>query len=69
MACFPVIDIPSRLHDEIMAFVDFMTPSAQETRARELVMSTVKEIIQVQFKNCTVSAFGSVAYGLSLPGG
>ncbi len=56
-----------RLHDEVVAFVDFMEPTDQERRARELVIARVSDLVKRRFPTCTVTLFGSVAQNLTLP--
>ena len=58
-----------RLHDEIVAFIQYVQPTPEETSAREKVVKRLTELIQRRFWNCEVKIFGSVAQGLSLPGG
>lgn len=58
-----------RLHDEIVAFVEYMEPTDQERRARELVIARVGDIVKRRFPTSAVTVFGSVAHGLVLPDG
>lgn len=58
-----------RLHDEIVAFIRYVQPTPEETGARERVVKRLTDLIQRRFWNCEVKIFGSVAQGLSLPGG
>ncbi|CAL1694798.1 unnamed protein product [Somion occarium] len=58
-----------RLHDEIVAFVTYVTPTPSERAARELVVATVREIIRRRFPRSEVSIIGSVAHDLYLPNG
>ena len=61
--------ISDRLHHEMVTFLTFVESTAKEERARELVLSKVKAILESRFSRCEVSTYGSVAYGLSLPDG
>lgn len=58
-----------RLHDEIVAFIQYVQPTSEETSAREKVVKRLTDLIQRRFADCEVKIFGSVAQGLSLPGG
>lgn len=58
-----------RLHDEIVAFVQYMKPTPEENTARDKLVTRLTELIQRRFWNCEVKIFGSVAQDLSLPGG
>ncbi|THH01384.1 hypothetical protein EW026_g1322 [Hermanssonia centrifuga] len=56
-----------RLHDEIVAFVEYVRPTRQETSVRELVLAKVEEVIRRCFSNCNITVFGSMAHELYLP--
>lgn len=58
-----------RLHDEIVAFLEYMRPTIQERRARELVTARVTDIVKRRFPTGTVTLFGSAAHDLVLPDG
>ena len=58
-----------RLHDEIVAFMSYVQPTAQEETTRRQVYNFVKETIKRRFKDSEVSLFGSVAHDLCLPDG
>ncbi|KAF9447545.1 Nucleotidyltransferase [Macrolepiota fuliginosa MF-IS2] len=57
-----------RLHNEIMAYVDYMAPTPEEEMVVKLVESHVRAVLQRPFKHCRVHVFGSTATGLRLPG-
>lgn len=58
-----------RLHDEIAAFYRYVCPTDEERRAQQLVTAEVVVLIKRRFQRCEVVTFGSIAHGLSLPGG
>lgn len=58
-----------RLHDEIVAFLQYISPSPAELSARHKVLTRLTEVVQRRFLTSEVKIFGSVAQGLSLPGG
>ncbi|KAI0658403.1 hypothetical protein C8Q70DRAFT_878002, partial [Cubamyces menziesii] len=58
-----------RLHDEIVAFFEYMTPTADERHARAMVIAQVAEVVKRRLPKATVDTFGSVAQDLYLPDG
>ena len=56
-----------RLHDEIVAFFNYMTPTPDERHARAMVIAQVSEVARRRFPKGTVDTFGSVAQNLYLP--
>ncbi|TFK42144.1 hypothetical protein BDQ12DRAFT_710433 [Crucibulum laeve] len=56
-----------RLHDEIVAFTEWMQPTSQETEARERVFQFIVTVIKQQLRDAEVNLFGSSATGLGLP--
>lgn len=59
----------SRLHHEIVAYINYILPTAEEETARRQVFSCVERVIKRRFPKCSVRIFGSVASGLCLPCG
>ncbi|KAI0673903.1 hypothetical protein C8Q78DRAFT_1019773 [Trametes maxima] len=58
-----------RLHDEIVAFFEYMTPTPDERHARAVVIAQVAEVVKRRLPKATVDTFGSVAQDLYLPDG
>ena len=56
-----------RLHDEIVAFYSYMTPTPDERHARAMVISQVSDVVRRRFPKSSVDTFGSVAQNLYLP--
>ena len=56
-----------RLHNEIIAYAAYITPTAQERLARERVIARVGDVVKRRFPDATVTAFGSVAHDLYFP--
>ena len=56
-----------RLHDEIIAFYSYMTPTPDERHARAMVISQVSDVVRRRFPKSSVDTFGSVAQNLYLP--
>ena len=59
----------NRLHDEIVAFFEYMTPTADERHARAMVIAQVAEVVKRRLPKAAVDTFGSVAQDLYLPDG
>lgn len=57
----------SRLHDEIVAYVDYMTPTPEEEIVVAEVGKRVRGVLAKPFRNCQVHTAGSTASGLRLP--
>ncbi|RPD64718.1 Nucleotidyltransferase [Lentinus tigrinus ALCF2SS1-7] len=58
-----------RLHDEIVAFFNYISPTPNETHARGMVIAQVSEVARRRFRDASVETFGSVAQNLYLPDG
>ncbi|EKM61785.1 uncharacterized protein PHACADRAFT_204939 [Phanerochaete carnosa HHB-10118-sp] len=58
-----------RLHDEIVAFMNYATPNATERTVRERLIARLTEIIQRRYWCSDVKVFGSMAQDLSLLSG
>ncbi|PIL31252.1 hypothetical protein GSI_05950 [Ganoderma sinense ZZ0214-1] len=58
-----------RLHDEIVAFYQYISPSPEEAHVRAMVIKLVSDAVQRRFPQGTVDTFGSVAQNLYLPDG
>ncbi|KAM5539924.1 hypothetical protein V8D89_006427 [Ganoderma adspersum] len=58
-----------RLHDEIVAFYQYISPSPEEAHVRAMVIKLVSDSVQRRFPQGTVDTFGSVAQNLYLPDG
>ncbi|KAF7965378.1 hypothetical protein HWV62_44087 [Athelia sp. TMB] len=58
-----------RLHDEIVAYTEYVTPTAQEKDTRTKVFEHIKSAIKTRFPRSEVHLFGSVAHDLCLPDG
>lgn len=68
-SCIQGLAEDCRLHDEIVALVQYVMPTPAEITARQKILTRVAELIQRRFRDCHVDVFGSVAQELSLPGG
>ncbi len=58
-----------RLHDEIVAFYQYISPSPEEAHVRAMVIKLVSDAVHRRFPQGTVDTFGSVAQNLYLPDG
>ncbi|KAI0652626.1 hypothetical protein C8Q79DRAFT_111882 [Trametes meyenii] len=58
-----------RLHDEIVAFLEYIAPTPDERHARAVVIAEVAEVVKRRLPKATVDTFGSVAQDLYLPDG
>ncbi|KAI0713180.1 hypothetical protein C8T65DRAFT_645797 [Cerioporus squamosus] len=58
-----------RLHDEIVAFFNYISPTPNETHARGMVIAQISEVATRRFRGASVETFGSVAQNLYLPDG
>lgn len=56
-----------RLHEEILDFVAFISPTPHETRIAARALSAVQAVIAKVWPECRVEVFGSRANGLVLP--
>jgi non-canonical poly(A) RNA polymerase PAPD5/7 len=57
------------LHEEIKAFVDYVTPTPEEHEMRTLVVECIRRTVVSQWPGSKVSPFGSFETGLYLPQG
>lgn len=60
------VSAEQRLHDEIVAYTTYMQPTAQENRARQMVLTCIQGVVG-HFLDGEVNLFGSCATGLWLP--
>ncbi|PCH34395.1 Nucleotidyltransferase [Wolfiporia cocos MD-104 SS10] len=58
-----------RLHEEVIAYVSYITPSTQERSAREQVIARIVNLTKARFANSTLATFGSTVHDLYLPDG
>ena len=65
----PTSGVLSRLHDEIVAFFNYISPTPNETHARGMVIAQIGEVSRRRFRGANVETFGSVAQNLYLPDG
>ncbi|KZT01176.1 Nucleotidyltransferase [Laetiporus sulphureus 93-53] len=56
-----------RLHDEIVAYVSYIIPTDQERRAREKIVTRVRDVVRKRFPKANLAMFGSTAQNLNLP--
>ena len=57
------------MHDEIVAFFHYISPSPEEAHARAMVIAKISSIVTRRFPQGAVDTFGSVAQNLYLPDG
>jgi non-canonical poly(A) RNA polymerase PAPD5/7 len=55
------------LHEEILDFVDFISPTAAENKRRSFLLLHFQEITKKLWPNASLHVFGSYATGLHLP--
>ncbi|CAH8869045.1 unnamed protein product [Trichobilharzia szidati] len=55
------------LHEEIVDFLDYISPTAEEQFVREMVVARVREVVLSLWPDCKVDIFGSFKTGLYLP--
>ncbi|KAI0354735.1 Nucleotidyltransferase [Trametes cingulata] len=67
--CWVCVTCSNRLHDEIVAFFEFMTPTPEERHARAMVIAQVADVVKRRLPTAAVDTFGSVAQDLYLPDG
>ncbi len=60
-------DVYLHLHNEILDFVRFVSPTPEEKEIRRKVVKKIKEIIQECYPEAMIMIFGSCATGLNLP--
>lgn len=60
-------DISLYLHSEILDFVEFVSPSAEEIQVRKDVVERIRTVVNRAYPHAKVLVFGSCATGLNLP--
>ena len=55
------------MHSEILDFVEFVSPTAEDSVVRTSVIERVRAVISNQYPDAKVCVFGSCATGLNLP--
>jgi non-canonical poly(A) RNA polymerase PAPD5/7 len=63
----PYYILPSRLHREVKAFVEYISPTPVEDEIRELVVQMISKTVTDAFPDAQVHPFGSFATKLYLP--
>ncbi len=60
-----------RLHDEIVAFFNYISPTPDECHARAMVVAKITDVVRMRFNylKASVDIFGSFAQNLYLPDG
>jgi len=58
-----------RLHEEMLDFMNFMSHTKEEVRARRAWVQTITDACRSLWPSCKVRVFGSFFTGLSLPNG
>jgi non-canonical poly(A) RNA polymerase PAPD5/7 len=58
-----------RLHDELMAFADWISPTQKEHETRQMVIHLIRKAIVNQWPDADVHAFGSQNTQLYMPQG
>lgn len=56
-----------RLHREILAYVNYISPTEREHRTRAMIVTMITECIQSIWRDAVVQPFGSFETGLYLP--
>ena len=54
------------LHSEILDFVEFVSPTEDDTRKRKEVVQRIRTVVNKVFPKAKVLVFGSCATGLNL---
>ncbi|KAH7929632.1 hypothetical protein BV22DRAFT_1056505 [Leucogyrophana mollusca] len=62
-------NVAEMLHQEVKAFVNYMSPTSVEDEIRSLIVDLVSKAVQTAFPDARVSPFGSYATKLYLPSG
>ncbi|KAG8921533.1 hypothetical protein FRC02_000181 [Tulasnella sp. 418] len=57
------------LLDEVLSFIDWITPTAVEHQTRLLVIEQIRQQVAIAYPGATTEAFGSLVTGLYLPEG
>ncbi|KAL5535875.1 hypothetical protein ACEPAF_3969 [Sanghuangporus sanghuang] len=58
-----------RLHDELLQFVDYITPNKREREARSILVVQIEKLLKSRWSDAKVTVFGSSVTGLDLTGG
>jgi non-canonical poly(A) RNA polymerase PAPD5/7 len=70
ISCSPSLAFsPHRLHDELMAFADWISPTQREHETRKMVIELIRRAIVKQWPDAEVHAFGSQNTQLYMPQG
>jgi non-canonical poly(A) RNA polymerase PAPD5/7 len=56
-----------RLHKEVTAFIEFLSPTPEEHEVRGLIITLISQTISAAFPDATVLPFGSYETKLYLP--
>ncbi|KAL5519343.1 hypothetical protein ACEPAH_1026 [Sanghuangporus vaninii] len=57
------------LHDELLQFVDYITPNKREREARSILVAQIEKLLKSRWLDAEVTMFGSSVTGLDLTGG
>jgi len=60
-------DINAFLHNEILDYVKWITPSAEDKSTRQNLVRKIKRVVKESYPEAVVMVFGSCATGLNLP--
>ena len=60
-------DIFLFLHSEILDFAEFVSPTPEDIKKREIVVDRVRAVLLRSYPDAKVCVFGSCATGLNLP--
>ncbi|KAJ7731206.1 hypothetical protein B0H16DRAFT_204000 [Mycena metata] len=72
LECMPqsaAITTDQRLHQEIVAYVEYVRPTPQEKTARQTLLEVIQTTLRRRFPDGELKMFGSGATGLCLPTG
>jgi non-canonical poly(A) RNA polymerase PAPD5/7 len=58
-----------RLHREVEAFYDYLSPTDEEHKVREMIICTIERAIVASFPDAKLKPFGSFETRLYLPMG
>ncbi|KAL5533861.1 hypothetical protein ACEPAG_321 [Sanghuangporus baumii] len=58
-----------RLHDELLQFVEYITPNKREREARSILVAQIEKLLKSRWLDAKVTVFGSSVTGLDLTGG
>lgn len=62
-----VKDIHTQLHNEILDYVKWITPSKEDMDNRQSLVKRIKKVVKELYPDAVVMVFGSCATGLNLP--